>query len=242
MLDFPPRCEEDIFEEARSLQPYYEWRCKEALKIFVEMREHICDAFITLDVVVLKAICLNCRYRLTGSECPYVPNVDIVRLWPEEIDSRLRLYDAASHCVHFWPPDNPDSEFYSIDCYLCRDRINEPDDEEEMIPVIPTPFSDYFGMEEEGPKRARSRRLRRELADMYGSSCFQCKRPLTLKDITLDHIVARARGGESIPMNLQILCVVCNRSKNNDEVVSVEIGLDFLLRPAPTDSYEGLIW
>lgn len=242
MFDFEPRSEEDIFEEARLLQPYYEWRCKDALRIFVEMREHACDAFITLDVVVLKPICLNCRYRLTGSEWPGVAHVDMVRLWPEEIDGRFRLYDAASNCVHFWPPDDPDSEYHPIDCYLCGNRINEPDDEEEIIPVVPTPFTEYFGMEEEGPKRARSKRLRRELADLYGSSCFQCKRPLTLSDITLDHIVARARGGESVPMNLQVLCESCNQLKKDDEVVCVEIALDFPLRAAPSDSYGGLIW
>ena len=110
MLDLQPRSEEDILAEARSRQPYYEWRCKEALRILLGMREHICDAFITLDVVILKPICLNCRYRLTGSEWADTPRVDMVRLWPEEVDGRVRFYDAASNCVHFWPPDNSESD------------------------------------------------------------------------------------------------------------------------------------
>lgn len=242
MFEFEPLGDDDRLEEAQLLHRYHQWRCKEALRIFIEMREQLCDAFVTLDVIVLKPICLNCRYRLTGSEWPDTDRVNIVMLWPEEIDGRFRLYEAASHCVHFWPPDNTDTEFWPIHCYLCGDLINEPDDEEEMIPVVPTPFTEYFGMEEEGPKRARSRRLRRELAEMYGSLCFQCKRPLTLSDVTLDHIVARAHGGESVPMNLQVLCESCNQQKKDDEVIGVEIALDFPLRPAPSDSYEGLIW
>jgi hypothetical protein len=241
MFELEPLSEEQIFEEARSLSRYHLWRSKEALRIFVKLRKELCDPFINLDIVILKPICLNCGYRLTGDEWADAPVGQIVRLWPEVANGRLRLYYPATHSVEFWPVEG-ETEFYAIDCSLCSDIINDRDDEYESIPVIPTPFSEYFSLEEEGPRRARGKGLRRELADLYGDSCFQCKRPLTLADVTLDHIVARAHGGEAVPLNLQVLCESCNQGKKDIEVVSMELALDFPLRPAPSDSYEGLVW
>jgi 5-methylcytosine-specific restriction endonuclease McrA len=58
----------------------------------------------------------------------------------------------------------------------------------------------------------------RALTELYGNSCFQCKQPLALTDVTLDHIVARANGGEAVAANLQVLCLKCNQAKKNGEV------------------------
>lgn len=76
-----------------------------------------------------------------------------------------------------------------------------------------------------------------------GEFCWRKpKQPLTLADVTLDHIVARAHGGEAVPLNLQVLCESCNQKKKDLAVMTMEIALDFPLRPAPSDGYEGLIW
>jgi hypothetical protein len=241
MFDFEPLTEDQLIEQAKIESRYHAWRSKEALSIFVELRKELCDAFVSLDIVVLKAICLNCRYQAIGQEWPDAPHPDIVRIWPELGNGRLRLYEAAGQSVEFWPADDSDAEFHSITCSLCGAEINEPGDDYESIPVMPTSFSEYFGLEEEGPKRARGKALRRERAEMYGNSCFQCKRPLTLADVTLDHIVARAHGGEAVPMNLQVLCESCNQTKKDIPVVTMELALDFPLRAAPSDSYEGLV-
>jgi HNH endonuclease len=224
----------------------HSWVCKEALRIFIQMREHLCDALVTINPVVLKPVCPLCIYRLTGEawlDWLNTSSIDIVILWPEPDETNFRLYDAARHSVIFWPAENSHGDnFWPIDCYLCNDRINSRADKEQIIPVVPTPFSEYFNIDEEGPKRARGRKLRAELAEMYGYTCFQCKNPLSLKDVTLDHIVARSQGGQSVPINLQVLCWTCNQKKKDDQVLSIKIGLDFPLRPAPSDSYEGLIW
>jgi 5-methylcytosine-specific restriction endonuclease McrA len=246
MFDFEPLTEDQLIEEAKIESRYHAWRSNEALSIFIELRKELCDAFISLDIVVLKPICLNCRYQLIGQEWPDAPHPEIVRIWPELANGRLRLYEAGNQTVEFWPAEESaednDAEFYSIHCYLCTAQINEPGDDNESIPVVPTPFSEHFGLEEEGPRRARGRALKRGLATMYGHSCFQCKQPLTLADVTLDHIVARAHGGEAVPLNLQVLCESCNQSKKDLAVVTMELALDFPLRPAPSDTYEGLIW
>ncbi len=186
MFDFEPLTEEQLIEEAKLESRYHAWRSKEALSIFVELRKELCNAFVSLDIVVLKPICLNCRYQAIGQEWPDAPHPEIVRIWPELTNGRLRLYEAAGQSVEFWPADDGEAEFHN--------------------------------------------------------SCFQCKQPLTLGDVTLDHIVARAQGGEAVPLNLQVLCEACNQRKKDIAVVTMEIALDFPLRPAPSDSYEELIW
>ena len=244
MFEFEPLNDEQLEELAKIESRYHQARSKAALKVLVDLRKEIGDAFVALDVVVLKPICEQCMYRLTGDRGPGCSRSNIIRVWPELADGRLRLYDGASHRLFFFDDDEEEGqrEFHPIECYLCRDRINDPDDDIKIISVVPTSFSDFFGLEEEGPNRARGRAMRRAMAELYGNSCFQCKQPLALADVTLDHIFARANGGDAIPANLQVLCLKCNQSKRDGEVVTLELALDFPLRPAPWETYEGLIW
>ena len=66
-----------------------------------------------------------------------------------------------------------------------------------------------------GPRR-RLERLHRditlkELKRRYGKSeCFRCD---TKKDLTIDHVVPRSRGGPDDIDNYQILCRDCNQRK-----------------------------
>ena len=48
--------------------------------------------------------------------------------------------------------------------------------------------------------------------------------------------------GQAIPTNLQLLCEKCNGEKADSVPKRLILALDFLMRPAPWDSYEGLIW
>jgi|ERR1043166_108637 hypothetical protein len=249
MFDFEPLNDEQLEELAKIESRYHEARSRAAIKVLVDLRKEVGDAFVALDVVVLKPVCEQCLHRLTGDGDTGYSKVNIVRVWPELADGRLRLYDRGSHQLFFFDNDgNPDGneheerEFHSIECYLCSDRMNDPDEDLDIFSVVPTSFSEFFGLEEEGPNRARGRAMRRTLADLYGNSCFQCKQPLALTDVTLDHIVARANGGEAVAANLQVLCLKCNQAKKDGEVVTVELALDFPLRPAPWETYEDLVW
>ncbi|MDW8303582.1 MAG: HNH endonuclease [Acidobacteriota bacterium] len=57
------------------------------------------------------------------------------------------------------------------------------------------------------------KRARIYLRDGY--RCQYCGEQKTAKDLTLDHIVPRAQGGESIPQNLVTACIKCNQRKGN---------------------------
>ena len=60
--------------------------------------------------------------------------------------------------------------------------------------------------------------------------------------LTIDHINPRSAEGRATPTNLQLLCEKCNGEKADKIPKKLILALDFLMRPAPWDSYEGLIW
>jgi 5-methylcytosine-specific restriction endonuclease McrA len=62
-----------------------------------------------------------------------------------------------------------------------------------------------------------SRRDRwRRILWMRDPACVLCGEVLKLKDVTLDHIVPRSRGGKHALVNCQVACVDCNRLKAAD--------------------------
>lgn len=150
------------------------------------------------------------------------------------------MYDKANHHLHFFPYGrDEDEERFAISCYLCRDRVDEGnEDGDELIAVEPISFCEYFGVEDEGPGKPDAD-LREEIRELYGNRCFRCG---STKDITIDHIVPKSADGRGVPTNLQLLCKRCNAEKADQPPEKLILALDFLMRPAPWDSYEGLIW
>jgi 5-methylcytosine-specific restriction endonuclease McrA len=57
------------------------------------------------------------------------------------------------------------------------------------------------------------KRARIYIRDRY--RCQYCGEHKHAKDLTLDHILPRAQGGESTPHNLVAACVKCNQRKGN---------------------------
>jgi len=70
---------------------------------------------------------------------------------------------------------------------------------------------------ESGGRRNRRettmKRARVYIRDRY--RCQYCGDHRHAKDLTLDHILPRAQGGESTPANLVTACVKCNQRKGN---------------------------
>ncbi|MDQ3713661.1 MAG: HNH endonuclease, partial [Acidobacteriota bacterium] len=57
------------------------------------------------------------------------------------------------------------------------------------------------------------KRARIYIRDKY--RCQYCGDHRHASDLTLDHILPRAQGGESVPQNLATACVTCNQRKGN---------------------------
>ena len=73
----------------------------------------------------------------------------------------------------------------------------------------------YLELEHEGtPKKARNKSLRKLLLLWkQGPVCNRCDNIFTTSELTEDHIVPRASGGQSKLPNLQLLCKTCNSNK-----------------------------
>jgi 5-methylcytosine-specific restriction endonuclease McrA len=64
-----------------------------------------------------------------------------------------------------------------------------------------------------GSKDRRRRKL--TLWKKQNGQCFYCKVDLDLSDATLDHRIARSKGGENALSNLVVACRFCNHEKGD---------------------------
>ncbi|MBB71508.1 MAG: hypothetical protein CMF50_03840 [Legionellales bacterium] len=66
------------------------------------------------------------------------------------------------------------------------------------------------------PKKIKSALYKRE-----NQECAICKIPLSLSEMTLDHIIPLSKGGHNDLVNLQCVCNICNQKKS-DKLASPE--------------------
>ena len=59
------------------------------------------------------------------------------------------------------------------------------------------------------------RRRKSTLLNKQDGRCFYCKVEISLADATLDHRVARSKGGKNALSNLVVACRFCNHEKGD---------------------------
>lgn len=64
-------------------------------------------------------------------------------------------------------------------------------------------------------EKNRSKRIKEYIMNRDGMICCYCDIPLSLEDITLDHIIPYSKGGTYNPTNLTIACYPCNNKRGN---------------------------
>ena len=83
------------------------------------------------------------------------------------------------------------------------------------------------------PRHSRLRRCnpfsRRNLYRRDGNRCQYCGKRLPTSELSIDHVVPRARGGRTTWENCVLACIPCNVRKGSRELR--EVGMN-LLRPA----------
>lgn len=242
-FDLKPLDEETLWELRQIKAQRAVARRKEALDLFYTLRKDLSDAFSELDIMVLKPLCETCAAH-RSIELPGfgLDKATIVAVLPGCRPEQLWMYDMTNHHLHLFPYTRRDEgEQFVISCFVCGRQVDHGyEDGDELIAVEPESFCDYFGVEDEGPKKAEGH-LRKEIKELYGNRCFRCHSTNT-DEITIDHIKPKSADGRGVPTNLQPLCKKCNGEKANRLPERLVLALDFLMRPAPSDSYEGLIW
>lgn len=56
---------------------------------------------------------------------------------------------------------------------------------------------------------------RQSLLSDGGWKCYWCQKPLTLRSMTIEHLVPKSRGGTNDPSNLATACDGCNGFRAN---------------------------
>lgn len=59
-----------------------------------------------------------------------------------------------------------------------------------------------------------------ELFARDGSVCLWCGRSVWRRDLTVEHLLPRSRGGRGAPENLAIACRTCNRRRRSRSVAA----------------------
>jgi 5-methylcytosine-specific restriction endonuclease McrA len=57
-----------------------------------------------------------------------------------------------------------------------------------------------------------------DLIERDGATCVWCGRALWRRDLTLEHVVPRSRGGHATPENALVACRRCNRRRGSKPV------------------------
>ena len=69
-------------------------------------------------------------------------------------------------------------------------------------------------------KKQKKTALKQVLIQKTGSACARCGKRILLKDVTIDHVVPKYRGGGDDERNLVPLCKRCNKQKGSQLVDS----------------------
>jgi 5-methylcytosine-specific restriction endonuclease McrA len=77
---------------------------------------------------------------------------------------------------------------------------------------------------------------RRNIAIRDNSSCQYCGDVLETSEYTIDHVLPRARGGQSVWTNLVLACVRCNKQKSNR--LPHEAGLTLQQKPYEPNQFD----
>jgi 5-methylcytosine-specific restriction endonuclease McrA len=77
---------------------------------------------------------------------------------------------------------------------------------------------------------------RRNIAIRDHSSCQYCGVLLETSDYSIDHVVPRSRGGQSVWANLVLACVHCNRRKSDR--LPHEVGLTLRQKPVAPNQFD----
>ena len=84
-------------------------------------------------------------------------------------------------------------------------------------------FEIEIGLDEhikrEKTKAKQLRRTRWWVQKCKAARCFYCQVPLVPDQVTMDHVVALSRGGNSTKSNIVTACRACNQHKKDRHIV-----------------------
>ena len=90
-------------------------------------------------------------------------------------------------------------------------------------------------------KKAKYLRKRGKILDRTNGRCAYCGIPLDLMAMSIDHVIPRHRGGQSIYENLLAACKDCNTSKNELSVEEYRVRVQKSIQKRRYTQYKNLM-
>lgn len=81
-----------------------------------------------------------------------------------------------------------------------------------MIPLLPTPEHYIYNLITMN-SAASKKMWRKALKEHFDCTCVYCGQTYDLSNLTLDHVIPRSAGGETITSNIVPACQKCNQKK-----------------------------
>lgn len=99
-----------------------------------------------------------------------------------------------------------------------------------MIPLLPTPEHYIYNLITMN-SAASKKMWRKALKEHFDCTCVYCGQTYDLSNLTLDHVIPRSAGGETITSNIVPACQQCNQKKASRqylEFMHTEFGINKL--------------
>jgi len=179
-----------------------------------------------VNVKLYKPICHGCKHAESRfmERHTSMPNV-----FPETWCTDYQEYGVTAYRVRVLKKIVQEGEWSGPDCYHCGTLLSFT--EGEPFFVNSGSLEDYFVAKVAKGRKPQSW-MKDILFEVYRGRCAACRRQLSPRTITYDHIVPRQHGGRTALDNLQPLCSPCNQQKSNQSAKEVDWGsLVFPLLP-----------
>jgi 5-methylcytosine-specific restriction endonuclease McrA len=79
---------------------------------------------------------------------------------------------------------------------------------------------------------------RKNIYEHYGYKCCYCGKKFNSKELNLDHITPKSRGGKTDWLNVVTSCIACNLAKGNK--LPSEAGMELIIKPSKPAYSSGL--
>lgn len=208
------------------------WIQNECYKFYVSQRKINCTFLERMDLWLCAPYCENCAQ---SDPFEYKNDPDI-RSESWEDDIQWALGEGTFEMLINELTDNPN---FTIRCKHCWCELRPW--ENDNIHIVIYHLEEHYGIPlETGNKKEPSQKLRKQITNLYDGKCFGCGK--NTKELHIDHILPRSKGGDAAFRNLQPLCKKCGNLKADKLPNEVEVFSDIYFGPHPSDGYEGLFW
>jgi 5-methylcytosine-specific restriction endonuclease McrA len=209
------------------------WVRGECYRFYVEQRQRYCTYLEILDLWLQAPYCQDCIWSDPfRRDQPADIGGDG---W--QVDMLLTLANGVALAETTEEHLREDSD-YAFQCKRCQCDLRPWNG--DQIRVVNYHLEDHYGIDlKTAGKIYPSKKIRKRIIQFYDRKCFRCG---SSGPLHIDHIRARASGGDSAFRNLQPLCEACGQLKADGEPTEIEVFNPLYFTSPPSDSWEHLFW